>query len=149
MLGRTAILLLISLSVAGAQARAPLAELPRTYLSFEFPAVTGKSHRVGAGDNLQRALNRAERGDEIVLAAGATFSGNFVLPTKTGTAANGWIVVRSEQLAQLPAMGTRVAASHATLMPKIVTPNTAPALKTSEGDERLVAGRARGHRVVP
>jgi hypothetical protein len=105
-------------------------ELPRVFLDFQFPTVTGRTIEVEKGDNLQKALNKAQRGDEIVLAAGATFTGNFVLPAKGGTVANGWIVVRSEQLAQLPAAGTRVAAAQASLMPKIVTPNSDPALKT-------------------
>ncbi len=81
------------------------AELPRVFLDFQFPAVTGRTITVSAGGNLQSALNKAQRGDEIVLAAGATFTGNFVLPTKPGTEADGWIVVRSEQLDAVAAAG--------------------------------------------
>ena len=106
------------------------AELPRTTLNFSYPAKTGQTIYVAAGGNLQTALNNAQRGDEIVLAAGATFTGNFVLPPKTGTAANGWIVVRSEQLSQLPARGTRVKPSNAGQMPKLVTATVDAALKT-------------------
>ena len=83
-----------------------------------------------AGGNLQNALNSAQRGDEIVLSAGATFTGNFTLPAKSGTAANGWIIVRSDKLSSLPSMGTRVTPAKAGLMPKIESPNTAPAIKT-------------------
>ena len=113
------------------QAMSQRPELPRVLLDYQFPAMTGKTIEVKDGGNLQSALNKARRGDEIVLAAGATFRGNFVLPAKSGTAADGWIVVRSAQLSDLPALGTRVRATHANLMPKIVTPNQDPAIKTA------------------
>lgn len=110
---------------------AALPALPQTYLNFSYPAVTGRTILVRAGDNLQTALNSAVRGDEVVLQAGATFRGSFTLPAKSGTPANGWIIVRSEQLAQLPARGTRVTPANAALMPKIVTPDYQPALQTA------------------
>jgi hypothetical protein len=66
-----------------------------------------------------------------VLTAGATYTGNFVLPAKSGTAANGWIVLRSDKSGQLPAIGTRVTPSQAGLMAKIQTANTAPAIRTA------------------
>ncbi|NUQ11192.1 MAG: Ig-like domain-containing protein, partial [Gemmatimonadaceae bacterium] len=56
-----------------------LAELPRVLLNFPYPAKTGQTIVVSSGGDLQAALNTAQRGDEIVLAAGATFTGNFVL----------------------------------------------------------------------
>lgn len=102
--------------------------LPLTYLNFSYPAKTGQTITVSAGGNLQGALNTAQPGDEVVLAAGATFTGNFILPTRCGT---GWIVIRSSALNQLPPQGTRVTPNHAALMPKIVSPNYDPALKTS------------------
>jgi hypothetical protein len=110
-----------------------VAELPRVYLNFPYPAKTGQTITVGPGGNLQNALNSAQRGDEIVLTAGATYTGNFVLPAKSGTAANGWIVIRSDKSGQLPGIGTRVGPAQASLMAKVVTPNTAPAIKTSPG----------------
>jgi len=105
--------------------------LPLVFLDYSMPVVTGRSIRVRSGGNLQDALNKAERGDEIVLPAGATFTGNFVLPAKSGTSANGWIVIRSDQSGQLPLAGTRVSPAHAPLMATIVTPNVSPAIKTS------------------
>jgi Right handed beta helix region len=106
-------------------------ELPRELLDFSMPVVSGRTIVVPRGGNLQKALHSAKRGDEIVLTAGATYTGNFVLPTKPGTSADGWIVIRSDQSGQLPAMGTRVSPSHASLMAKIVTPDVSPAIKTS------------------
>ena len=117
-------------ALQGGTAAATAAALPNVRLDYSFPVVSGRSIRVRDGDKLQSALNNARRGDEIVLASGATFTGNFELPEKKGTAADGWIVVRSEALDQLPRQGTRVTAAHANLMATIVTPNTDPALKT-------------------
>jgi hypothetical protein len=105
-------------------------QLPLKYLNYSFPPKTGQTIVVPAGGNLQNALNAAQRGDEIVLTAGATYSGNFTLPAKAGTAANGWIIVRSDKYAQLPPMGTRVTPSNAGVMAKIETPSVAPAIKT-------------------
>ncbi|MEP7348089.1 MAG: right-handed parallel beta-helix repeat-containing protein, partial [Gemmatimonadaceae bacterium] len=82
----------------------------------------------------------AQRGDEIVLQAGATFTGNFTLPAKSGTVANGWITIRTDKLSQLPPEGVRITPAHAALMPKIVTANSAAALATKLG--------ATGYRIV-
>src|SRR5688572_24257438 len=94
-------------------------KLPAKYLNYTFPLKTGQTIIVPAGGNLQNALNAAKRGDEIVLTAGATYSGNFTLPAKSGTAANGWIIIRSDKYASLPSMGTRVKPSNAAVMAKI------------------------------
>src|SRR5262245_2995430 len=78
----------------GAQASPSLAaapgdpEPPRVYLNTAYVAPTGRTFTVNAGSNLQSALNQAQPGDLILLQAGATFTGNFVLPNKTGT---GWV----------------------------------------------------------
>jgi hypothetical protein len=53
------------------------AALPAVFLDFPWPEVSGRSIRVDTGGNLQSALNNARCGDEIVLAAGATFTGNL------------------------------------------------------------------------
>ena len=102
-----------------------------TLLNFSYPTVTGKSWSVKAGDNLQTVLNNAQRGDEIVIQAGATFTGNFTLPAKSGSSSNGWILIRSDKSAQLPHQGTRVTATHASLMPRIQTPNQSAAVMTA------------------
>jgi hypothetical protein len=64
----------------------------------------------------------------IELPAGATFTGNFILPRKPGT---DWIYIRSSAHARLPRPGTRVAPSHARWMPRIDTPNRSPAIRTA------------------
>src|SRR5829696_8148905 len=55
--------------------------------------------RVGPKDSLQAALDAAQSGDEIVLQAGVAYTGNFVLPKKTGT---GEIVIQSSRANELP-----------------------------------------------
>jgi hypothetical protein len=80
-----------------------------------FPSATGATLDVAAGGDLQAALDAAHPGDEIVLAAGAVFSGAFHLPNKAGAA---WITVRTGALDRLPAAGTRV--TPGALLPKIV-----------------------------
>ena len=53
------------------------------------PAVPGTASgatlTIPAGGDLQAALNNAAPGDTIVLAAGATYTGSFVLPAKSGS----------------------------------------------------------------
>ena len=58
-----------------------------------------------AGGNLQAAINAANPGDTITLAAGAVYAGSFVLPAKSGSS---YITIRSSTPdAQLPADGVR------------------------------------------
>jgi hypothetical protein len=79
---------------------------------------------VPAGADLQAALDRAQPGDEVVLEAGATFVGNFVLPVKAGAA---FITVRSSRAGEL-APGRRVTPADAPLMARVATPDAGPAL---------------------
>ncbi|HEX8148910.1 MAG TPA: DUF4214 domain-containing protein [Pyrinomonadaceae bacterium] len=78
---------------------------------------------VPAGGDLQGALNRAAAGDEVVLEAGASFVGNFVLPSKAGSS---FVTVRSSRSGEL-AEGRRVAPSDAARMARVATPNASPA----------------------
>ncbi|MFL6213220.1 MAG: PKD domain-containing protein [Blastocatellia bacterium] len=103
-------------------------ELPRVYLDTTYPVSTGAVINVAAGGDLQAALNQAQPGDQVVIEAGAVFTGNFILPAKSG---DDWIIIRTSNLSALPAEGTRAEATHAAAMPKIVTANTMPALKTA------------------
>ena len=92
-------------------------ELPRVTLDTSYIAPTGNTINVPAGGNLQTAINSAQPGDIIRLAAGATFAGNFTLPKKTGT---GWITITtSSDFSRLPAEGSRVHPSYSTEMPKV------------------------------
>jgi len=84
-----------------------------------------------SGDNLQLALDRAQPGDTILLEAGATFTGNFVLGAKTGA---GTVTIRSSAAdSRLPASGVRISPSDAALLPKIKSPSSSPAMRTDPG----------------
>src|SRR5215467_4314317 len=54
---------------------------------------------VGPRDSLQAALDAAQYGDVIVLQAGTSYKGGFVLPAKTGA---GEIVIQSSRASELP-----------------------------------------------
>lgn len=86
---------------------------------------------VGAGDNLQDALDRAQPGDTLRLQAGATFIGNFVLPAKHGAA---YITVRSSVSDHdAPGPGQRIRPDHAPLLARLRSPNSLPVLQTATG----------------
>src|SRR5690348_6391314 len=102
-------ILCVGLVLAPVVARAASPELPRATVDTTFAPPSGNVISVAAGDDLQKALDAAQPGDTIELAAGATFTGNFTLAAKSGT---GWIYVQSSALAKLPA-GTRVQPSDA------------------------------------
>jgi hypothetical protein len=86
---------------------------------------------VRSGESLQSALNAAQPGDVIMLEAGATFLGNFTLPVKGGSNV---ITIRSSAPdTVLPGAGTRITPAFSALLPKIQSPNTAPALATAPG----------------
>ncbi len=123
--------LLIVLSVGRIAVFAADPELPRVYLDTTYAPPSGRTINLAAGDNLQTAINQARPGDVIKLQAGATFKGNFVLPKKSGS---GWIVIRSAAPdANLPPSGTRITPSHSNALPKIVTPNSEPAIAAADG----------------
>ncbi len=106
-------------------------ELPRILLNTDYTAPTRAPKFVAAGADLQAAINAAQPGDVITLQAGATWTGNFRLPVKSGA---DWIIIRSSTTdANLPPAGTRVSPSYSGDMPKIVTQNSEPALDTDPG----------------
>jgi hypothetical protein len=103
----------------------------QTTVDTSYPVSSGVTTFVAAGGNLQAALNAAQPGDTILLQAGATFSGSFTLPVKSG---NAWIVVRtSAPDSSLPLEGTRMTPAYAALLPKIVASGSAAALQTAAG----------------
>jgi hypothetical protein len=89
---------------------------------------------VAAGGNFQQALDAAQGGDEIILQAGATFTGPFTLPYKGGNS-SAYITIRSSApAASLPAAGVRMTPEYASLLPKLVSPGLGqPALRTAAG----------------
>ena len=89
------------------------------------------THNVPAGADLQAALNAAQPGDVVLLAPGATYTGNFKLPVKNG---DDYIVVRTGgNTRNLAAPGTRISPQHASALAKIKSPNTSAALATMAG----------------
>ncbi len=125
-------------------------ELPRAYLNTNYTPPAGRTIAVSAGGDFQAALNQAQPGDVITLQAGATFTGNFTLPNKSGS---GWIVIRSSTAdSNLPRPGARVTPSFSSVMPKIISPNSEPAIRTASGAHHyrfigLEIGVQRGVRI--
>jgi hypothetical protein len=118
-----------SVLVGSAPAMAAAA-LPQSSVDTTFAPPGGSVIQVPGGGDLQAALDGAAPGDVIELAAGAVFTGNFVLPAKGGT---GWIYVQSSALGSLPPPGARVGPGNAGAMAKIVTPNSNPAVQAASG----------------
>ncbi len=83
-----------------------------------------------AGGDLQAAINAARPGDTILLTAGVTYIGNFVLPVKSGS---DYITIRTADRAGQPAASVRVWPSHSNLLAKIRSNNSAAALRTAPG----------------
>jgi hypothetical protein len=86
--------------------------------------------RVGSGGDLQDALDRAKAGDVIELAAGAAFTGNFVLPAKSG---NRYTVLRTAPAAGFPDASGRISPAQSGKLARIQSPNGSPALRTAPG----------------
>ena len=74
---------------------------------------------VGPGGDFQHALNIANPGDTITLAAGSSYNSSpvFTLPLKTGA---GYITIESSALSRLPGAGSRVHPSDVPNMPTLV-----------------------------
>jgi uncharacterized protein YjdB len=110
---------------------ATMAELPRASVSTTYPS-PARQVRVAAGANLQSAIDAAQPGDELLLAPGATYTGNFTLPNKGSSTA--WITIRTDVSdAVLGAPGTRMTPGRASSanLAKIVTPNNWSAIATA------------------
>lgn len=87
---------------------------------------------VKAGGDVQAALDRANPGDTIFLAAGETFRGALKLPNKSG---NGYITIRtSADDSQIPAPGVRLDPSrYGRVLPKIVSDTIGEPAVTATG----------------
>ena len=80
---------------------------------------------------MQVAINIAQPGDTILLQAGATFTGNFVLPVKTGAS---YITIRSSAPdSALPLSTQRISPSYESQLPKIQSGNGMQAMVTAPG----------------
>ena len=97
-------------------------ELPQVYLDTTLDATYNRAADifVAAGGDVQAAIDAALPGQIIELEAGATFTGNFTLPNKTG---DDWIYIRTSDYANLPAPGTRIDPTDASHMAHLVSTN--------------------------
>jgi hypothetical protein len=91
--------------------------------------IEGQTIRVGEGGDLQEALDRARPGDTILLAPGATFVGNYVLPRKDGAQD---VTVRTATSSR-PSPGTRIGPEASGSLARLRSPDTRPALVTAPG----------------
>jgi len=131
MSGKTGSASLSVSSTAGSGVAAILPELPRSAPTSAVPSAS-RVIPVAAGGDLQSALDAAQPGDELRLASGATWTGNFTIPSRPCSAVSGWITVRTDvDDSQLPATGTRITPTYASRLAKIVTNNTEAALRTT------------------
>ena len=85
--------------------------------------------KVSPSDDLQKAIDDARPGDTIVLEAGKVYRGPFTLPNKSGTS---FITIQSSRVAELPEKG-RVGEAQSALLPKLVSANVEPVIKTAPG----------------
>jgi hypothetical protein len=102
------------------------------YLDTKLARAAGRQITVAGGSGskeLQAAINRAKPGDEIILEAGQNYTGSFTLPEKAG---DGWIIIRSSRVDQLPGEGNRVGPEHAATMPKLLAPGNNAAVIATE-----------------
>jgi hypothetical protein len=84
---------------------------------------------LGPGGDLQTAIDNAAPGDTILLQAGATFTGNFVV---RGTTSG--ITIRSAAPdSSLPSPGHRTGPVYAAYLPKLQSPNMTGALRIEPG----------------
>lgn len=107
--------------------------------------VRGATIVVPADGDLQAALDQARPGDLLLLQAGATYTGNFVLPARDGSRP---IMIRtSSNDSRLPGVDERIGPEHEALLPKLKSPNGQPALRTAAGANgwRIVAVEFMGN----
>jgi hypothetical protein len=141
-LARLAVISSLALAVATAQLSNPSSTglpalpstvvqpvLPQQTVDITYPTSAGTIWAVHPGMNFQTVLNSANCGDAIVLDAGATFSGNFQVPTRP---CSGQILVTSSAIASLQA-GVQVQQFQAEYMPTISTPNAGSVLNFAPG----------------
>lgn len=110
-----------------------VATLPQVLLTTTYVAPTGTQRPVAIGGDFQAALNAAQPGDEILLAPGGVYTGNFSIPAKSGS---GVIHVRTNvPYASLPPEGTRMTPTLAASLnlAKIQSSNGNTVMQTATG----------------
>lgn len=127
------IVLLMSTVAVTHGAVAPV--LPLVAVDTTMPTQTGATVTVSSSNcndaktGLQALLNAARYGDTIIIPAGLTCTGNYILPYKDSSFGIGWIVIKSSSASQLPE-NMRVTPARSSLMPKILTPNSSSVFAT-------------------
>ena len=120
-------------------------EAPREWIDSTYEVPSGGTRYLVSADcddsemcfeDLQKALDSVRPGDVLELEAGTTFAGNFVLRNRPGAE---WTYIQTSRLSALPKPGLRVAPANAAAMPRIVSPNAAPAI-AAEFD-KIVLGK--------
>ena len=107
--------------------------LPMTGISASYRFAKQEVFNVATSEAFQTALDAAKQGDIIQIEAGATLIGNFILPNKKGSKSD-WITIRSSASdEQLPQPGTRITPAYSNVLPKLISPNTEPVLRTEPG----------------
>ena len=112
------------------------AQLPQASVNTAYPSMS-RQVRVPAGSNLQSYINNAQPGDELLLAPGATYTGQFYLPNKGSS--SGWIVIRTDLSdAAIGYPGTRMTPTRAASanLAKIMGSSTFGAMATNLGASR-------------
>ena len=115
----------------GSYGSAIAAELPRTTVNTTYPS-PARQVRVPAGADLQAAIDAAKPGDELLLAPGATYLGNFILPDKGATSS--WVTIRTDVTdGAIGAPGTRMTPTRAASanLARILSPNIYSTLTTA------------------
>jgi Right handed beta helix region/Domain of unknown function (DUF5666) len=105
------------------------AGLCASVLSATSPAIAA-TIPVPPDGNLQQAIDSARPGDTIELRAGATYTGNFSLPNKSG---DGLVTIRTAGDAGLPGEGARVSPAHLPALATIRSGSNAPTFQTRAG----------------
>src|SRR5215203_3889506 len=98
-----------------------------TFIVLSTLQVNAATLTVPAGGSLQSAINAAQPGDTIVLQAGTTYTGDFILPNKSGS---DYVNIQSSRLAELPE-GVRVGPAQSALFARLQSASSASPIITA------------------
>src|SRR5208283_1035623 len=130
MVTRKWFLLLLAMAAVPALFCQPKPESPRVYIDTSYHHPSASTINVRSGEDLQAVLDAAQPGDTVVVEAGATFTGNFMLPPK---ATKGWIYIETSAIDSISRPGERPSPGAATYMPRVQTANSLPAISVLPG----------------